>query len=147
MKGVFKEFREFAFKGNMLDLAIGFVLGAAFTAVVNAIAKGILLQIVAAIFGKPDFTSLSFTIHNAKFLVGSVISELINFMIIAAVLFAIVKAVNHMLVKPKPLTPKTTRNCPFCMTEIPLQATRCPACTSTIEPIGDEPAAEPAPAG
>jgi large conductance mechanosensitive channel len=135
MKGVVKEFKEFAFKGNMLDLAIGFIIGAAFSAVVTALSKGILMQFISAIVGKPDFSNVRFSIGKTPILVGDLITALINFLIIAAVLFVLVKAINKAVVKPKAVEERKSKDCPYCLTPIPLAATKCPACTSSLEPL------------
>jgi large conductance mechanosensitive channel len=135
MKGVIKEFKEFAFKGNMLDLAIGFIIGAAFSAVVTALSKGVLMQFISAIVGKPDFSNVKFSIGKTPILVGDLITALINFLIIAAVLFVLVKAINRALVKPKAVEERKSKDCPYCLTPIPLAATKCPACTSSLEPV------------
>jgi large conductance mechanosensitive channel len=135
MKGVIKEFKEFAFKGNMLDLAIGFIIGAAFSAVVTALSKGVLMQIIAAIVGKPDFSNVVFKLRGTPILVGDLLTALTNFLVVAAVLFMLVKAINRATVKPKAVEEKKSKDCPYCLTPIPLAATRCPACTSTLEPV------------
>jgi large conductance mechanosensitive channel len=135
MKGVIKEFKEFAFKGNMLDLAIGFIIGAAFSAVVTALSKGVLMQFISAIVGKPDFSNVKFSIGKTPILVGDLITALINFLIIAAVLFVLVKAINKAVVKPKAVEERKSKDCPYCLTPIPLAATKCPACTSSLEPV------------
>jgi large conductance mechanosensitive channel len=135
MRSVIKEFKEFALKGNMLDLAIGFILGAAFSAVVTALSKGVLMQLISAIVGKPDFSNVKFTLGTTPILVGDLITALINFLLIAAVLFLLIKAVNRAVVKPKPVEQKKSRDCPYCLTAIPLAATKCSACTSAVEPV------------
>ena len=135
MRRVLKEFKEFAFKGNMLDLAIGFIIGAAFSAVVTALSKGVLMQVISAVFGKADFSNVKFSIRRTPILVGDLITALINFLIIAAVLFMLVKAINKAMVKPKAVEEKKSKDCPYCLTPIPLAATKCPACTSAVEPV------------
>jgi large conductance mechanosensitive channel len=135
MKGVIKEFKEFAFKGNMLDLAIGFIIGAAFSAVVTALSKGVLMQVISAVFGKPDFSNVKFSIRRTPILVGDLITAVINFLIIAAVLFVLVKAINRAMVKPKAVEERKSKDCPYCLTPIPVAATKCPACTSAVEPV------------
>ena len=135
MKGVIKEFKEFAFKGNMLDLAIAFIIGAAFSAVVTALSKGVLMQIIAAIVGKADFSNVVFKLRGTPILVGDLLTALVNFLIVAAVLFMLVKAINRAMVKPKAVEEKKSKDCPYCLTPIPLAATKCPACTSTLEPV------------
>jgi large conductance mechanosensitive channel len=142
------EFKQFAFKGNMLDLAIGFILGAAFTAVVNALAKDVLLNLIAAIVGKPDFSGIAWHIgrgcpkHCTTVGIGSLLTQVVNFIIVAGALFLVVKAINRAVLRPKPVEEKKTRDCPYCLTPIPVAATRCPACTSTVDPLQPEP--EPA---
>jgi large conductance mechanosensitive channel len=135
VRGVIKEFKEFAFKGNMLDLAIGFIIGAAFSAVVTALSKGVLMQFISAVVGKPDFSNVKFSVRRTPILVGDLITSLINFLIIAAVLFVLVKAINRAVVKPKAVEEKKSKDCPYCLTPIPLAATKCPACTSDLEPV------------
>lgn len=135
MRSVIKEFKEFAFKGNMLDLAIGFIIGAAFSAVVTALSKGVLMQFISAVVGKPDFSNVKFSIGTTPILVGDLITAFINFLIIAAVLFVLVKAINRAMVKPKAVEESKTKDCPYCLTAIPLAATKCFACTSTVEPV------------
>jgi large conductance mechanosensitive channel len=135
MRAVVREFKEFAFKGNMLDLAIGFIIGAAFSAVVTALSKGVLMQFISAVVGKPDFSNVKFSIRRTPILVGDLITALINFLIIAAVLFVLVKAINKAMVKPKAVEEKKSKDCPYCMTAIPLAATKCSACTSTVEAV------------
>jgi large conductance mechanosensitive channel len=150
MRGVIKEFKEFAFKGNMLDLAIGFIIGAAFSAVVNSLAKDVIMNAIAAVIGKPDFSTVAIHTGDCGKLtnpgcttigVGNLITAIVNFLIIAAVLFVVVKAINKATVKPKAVEEKKSKDCPYCLTPIPLAATKCPACTSTVEP------AEPVGAG
>ena len=140
MKAMLKEFKEFAFKGNMLDLAIGFIIGAAFSAVVNSLAKDVIMNAIAAIVGKADFSNVAFHKGNCAIKcttigVGNTITALVNFLIIAAVLFMLVKAINKAMVKPKAVEEKKSKDCPYCLTPIPLAATKCPACTSTVEPV------------
>jgi large conductance mechanosensitive channel len=150
-----KEFRDFAFRGNMLDLAVGFIIGAAFGAVVNSLAKDVLMNLVAAIFGKPDFSAVAWNICRGAprrctaIGIGNLLTLIVNFLIIAFVLFLVIRAVNRVLPRPKAVEAKKTRDCPYCLTAIPLQARRCPACTSEVEPPAppEEPVPEPAAAG
>lgn len=90
-----KEFRDFIFRGNALDLAIGVILALAFGALVTAFTEGILMALIAAVFGQPDFNSLSFTVNGAVFQYGRVLTTLVNLILVGAVLFAVVKAVNR----------------------------------------------------
>lgn len=98
-----KEFRDFIIKGNALDLAIGVILGVAFGAVVTAFTDGVLMALVAAIFGKPDFNKLAFDLNGTPIQYGRVITALINLLLIGLVLFAVVKAVNRVR-RPAPVT-------------------------------------------
>jgi large conductance mechanosensitive channel len=93
---VIKEFKEFIMRGNVIDLAVAVIIGAAFTAVVNSFANDILMQIVAAVFGKPDFSDLTFDLGDAVIRYGTFITVLINFLIVAAVVFLVVKAINRL---------------------------------------------------
>ena len=153
MRRMLKEFRDFAFRGNMLDLAIGFIIGAAFGAVVNSLAKDVLMNLVAALFGKPDFGAVTWHICRGAprrcttIGIGNLLTLIVNFLIVAFVLFLVVKAVNRVLPRPKAVEAKKTRDCPYCLTAIPLEATKCFACTSPVEPPAPpEPAAKPEPA-
>jgi large conductance mechanosensitive channel len=123
-----KEFRDFVNKGNVLDLAVAVVLGAAFTAVINSFVKDVLMQIIAAIFGKPDFSSLTFTLGNAVIFYGNFINAVITFLLVALSVFLIVRAYNRM----RQPAPENTKECPYCLSTIPLGATRCPNCTSQL---------------
>lgn len=99
-----KEFREFIIKGNALDLAIGVILGVAFGAVVTALTEGVLMAIVAALVGKPDFNRLAFDLNGTPIQYGRVLTALVNLSLVGAVLFAVVKVVNRLR-RPKPATP------------------------------------------
>ena len=131
MQNVWKEFKEFAFKGNLIDLAVAFVLGLALTAVIQSLVADIIMPIIAAVLGKQDFSALAFDIGDASITYGNLINALIYFLIVAWVLFMIVKAVNKMR-KPAPSVPSVVKECPFCFSTIPMQATRCPHCTSQL---------------
>ena len=129
-----KEFREFIMRGNVIDLAVAVVLGAAFGAVVTALVEDFITPLIAAIGGQPDFSSLDFTINDSVFRYGHFINSLISFLIIAAVIFFfVVKPMNALMerVRRGETTPDpTTGVCQYCKTEIPMEATRCPHCTS-----------------
>src|SRR5436305_5737464 len=125
--GLAAEFRDFILRGNVVDLAVGIVIGVAFAAVVTALVKDIITPIIAAFGGTPDFSSIYFTIHNSKFLVGDFINAVVAFVIIAAVVFLfVVKPVNGLMTRRK--TAALTRDCPYCLTSVPLKATRCAFC-------------------
>jgi large conductance mechanosensitive channel len=125
-----KEFREFALKGNLLELAVAFVLGLAFAAVVTSFVDDIIMQLVAAIIGKPDFSNLTFSIGDGVIRYGSFLTALVTFLIIAWVLFLIVKAVQQMMPEPK----VTERDCPNCLSSIPIGASACAFCTRDVQP-------------
>jgi large conductance mechanosensitive channel len=131
------EFKAFILRGNVVDLAVGIVIGTAFTAVVTGLVKDLITPIIAAIFGKPDFSTISFTINNSTFLVGDFVNAVVSFVIIAFVVFLfVVKPVNHLMAARRSQAPVTpvTRECPFCLSDVPVAATRCAFCTSNIAP-------------
>ena len=129
------EFKTFVLRGNVIDLAIAVVIGAAFGAVVAALVKDLITPLIAAIGGKPDFSALSFTINGSKFLYGDFINAVVSFLIIAAVVFfLVVKPMNALMDRLKPELPvKTrTRECPYCLSAIPVAATVCAFCTKDV---------------
>ncbi|WP_187368836.1 large conductance mechanosensitive channel protein MscL [Baekduia soli] len=131
-----KGFREFILRGNLVDLAVAVVIGAAFGAVVTALVADIITPIIGAIGGKPDFSNLSFTINKSHFKYGDFLNALITFLIIAAVVyFFVVKPVAALLER---LMPKKevgpVRSCPECLSDIPVAARRCAFCTAEVGP-------------
>jgi large conductance mechanosensitive channel len=131
------EFKEFLLRGNLVDLAVAIVIGVAFTAVVTAFVADIITPIVAAIFGKPDFSSLDFTINGSRFAYGDFLNALFTFVIIAFVLFFfVVKPVNALMTRSKTEEPvaEETRECPECLSSIPVAARRCAFCTAEVGP-------------
>lgn len=134
-KGVGAEFREFVLRGNVIDLAVAVVLGAAFGAVVTALVKDLLTPLIG-IPGKANFENLNFAINGSKFLYGDFINTVISFLSIAlAVFFFVVKPVNTLLAlrtKRQPEPEVTTRACPECMSTIPRAASRCSFCTAVV---------------
>jgi large conductance mechanosensitive channel len=139
-----KEFRQFLLRGNMVDLAIAVVIGAAFGAVVTALVKDLVTPLIAAIGGQPDFGDLDFTINGSRFAYGDFLNTMVSFAIIAAVIFfLVVKPMNTLLdrMRTEPPVEEHTRECPACLSQIPRAARRCAFCT---EEIGV--AAGPAPA-
>ena len=131
-----KGFRQFLLRGNVVDLAVAVVIGAAFGAVVTALVKDLLTPLIAAIFGKPDFSSLQFTVNKSTFLYGDFINALISFILIAAaVYFLVVAPMNHLVARlhrgEAPPDP-TTKKCPECLSEIPIAARRCANCTQPV---------------
>lgn len=128
-----KGFKQFLLRGNVVDLAVGVVIGAAFGAAVTALVKDLLTPLIAALVKEPDFSSLSFTLNGSKFLYGEFINALLSFLIIAAaVYFFVVLPINALIARtrkePVPADP-TTRKCPECLSEVPIDATRCAFCT------------------
>jgi large conductance mechanosensitive channel len=132
-----RDFKTFLLRGNLVEMAVGIVIGLAFGAVVTALVSDLITPLIAAIGGKPDFSSLSFTINKSHFLYGAFINAVIAFVLIAAVIFfLVVKPVNALVARTRTAPPPdpTTRNCPECLSEIPLAARRCSYCTSEVGP-------------
>ncbi len=128
-------FRQFLLRGNVVDMAVGVVIGAAFATLVSGFTKDLLTPSIAAIFKQPDFSKFSFTINNSKFLYGDFVNAIISFLIVAAVVYYFVVVPMNALVaraKKEPPADPTTRQCPECLSEIPIQAKRCAHCTSAI---------------
>lgn len=136
-----KGFKQFLLRGNVVDLAVGVVIGAAFGGVVTALVKDLLTPLIAALVKQPDFSALTFTINNSKFLYGEFINALLSFVIIsAAVYFFVVLPINALIARtrrdPAPADP-TTRKCPECLSEIPINARKCAFCTSPLGSSAD----------
>ena len=132
-----KDFKEFLLRGNLVDMAVGIVIGVAFAALVTAFVADLVTPLIAAIGGKPNFDNLSFTINGSHFLYGAFINALISFLIIAAVIFfLVVKPVNALMARRRtePPVDEQTRQCPECHSEIPVGARRCAFCTSEVAP-------------
>jgi large conductance mechanosensitive channel len=132
-----REFKTFILRGNVIDLAVAVVLGLAFGALVNVLVSGILMQLIAAIFGKPNFGQLTFTIHNATFAYGAVINAAINLLSVAvALFFFVVKPTNWLIARSRrePPADPDTRNCDQCLSVVPTKARRCAYCTSELTP-------------
>ncbi len=130
-----KDFREFLLRGNLVDMAVGIVIGIAFAAVVGAFVAGLITPLIAAIGGKPDFAALTFTVNHSHFLYGQFLNALISFVVIAAVVFfLVVKPVNRLMAarKTEPEVESTTKPCPECLSEIPVAARRCAFCTAEL---------------
>ncbi len=134
-----KGFRDFILRGNVIDLAVAVVIGAAFGNIVSAFVKDLLTPLIAAVGGQPDFSGIYFTINNSKFLIGDFINSLISFLIIAVVVYyLVVLPVNRLMARFKPreaAPPETTRDCPYCLSKIPKAASRCAYCTSEVEKV------------
>src|SRR5437763_1204172 len=130
-----KDFKAFLLRGNVVDLAVAVVIGAAFGAVVTGLVADLITPIIAAIIGKPDFSNLTFTIHHSTFRYGHFINVLIAFVsIAAAVFFFVVVPVNALMARRKtePPVDEAVRQCPECLSEIPVAARRCAFCTTQV---------------
>jgi large conductance mechanosensitive channel len=129
-------FKQFILRGSVVDLAVGVVIGAAFGSVVTALTKDLLTPLIAVLVGKPDFSAVSFTVGTTVFAVGDFINALISFLLIAAaVYFFVVSPVNALMNrfgKPAPTAPVTTKKCPQCAMDIPIEANRCGHCTQPV---------------
>ena len=134
---VLKGFKDFVLRGNVVDLAVAVVIGAAFTAVVNALVKDLLTPVIAAIFGKPDFGDLAFTINDSRFAYGDFLNAVLTFLIVAAVMFfLVIKPVNLLMERfsTEADVESPTRPCPECLSQIPRAASRCAFCTTEVAP-------------
>ncbi len=130
-----KEFKEFALRGNVLDLAVAVILGIAFGAVINSLVNDILMNLIAALVGRPDFNSLTFSVGDGLVRYGAFLTALVNFLLIAFALFLVIKAVNRATSGRRPAEDApTVRECPFCLSNIPTAASRCSHCTSEVQP-------------
>jgi large conductance mechanosensitive channel len=126
------DFKKFLMRGNVVDLAVAVVIGTAFTAVVKALVADIVTPIVAAIFGTPNFATLSFTINGSHFAYGDFLNNVLTFLTVAAaVFFLIVKPINALMSRRAKEDPDT-KECPECTSAIPIRAKRCPLCTSQL---------------
>jgi large conductance mechanosensitive channel len=128
-------FKQFILRGNVVDLAVGVVIGAAFGTVVTALVKDLLTPLIAAIAQVPDFSGLAFTIRGSKFMYGDLINAIIAFLLVAsAVYFFVVAPMNALVARMKKAPPAdpTSKKCPECLSEIPLAATRCAFCTQAV---------------
>ncbi len=148
MKKFMEEFKKFALKGNMIDLAVGVIVGGAFNGIVTSLVNDVLMPVLSLFTGKLDFANWFVALDGKDYATiaeaqeagaatlnyGNFISGIINFVIMAFVVFMIVKGINKMKKEEAaaPAAP-TTKKCPFCKTDIPLEATKCPHCTSTLE--------------
>ena len=135
MKAFMKEFKEFIAKGNVMDMAVGIIIGGAFTAIVNSLVNDILMPLLSLLTNGFDFTSLCIVLGEgesaATFNYGAFIAAIINFLLIAIVIFILIKSINKLSrKKPEEPAPATTKECPFCKEQISKDATRCPHCTS-----------------
>jgi len=133
-----KDFRKFILRGNVVDLAVAVVIGAAFGAIVTALVRDLVTPLIAAIGGQPDFSHLKFTINNSQFLYGDLINAIISFLLIAAVVFFfVVQPLNKLMSHLKPsdeVEKPAERECPECLSGIPAAAKRCMYCTAVSTP-------------
>src|ERR1700722_10427735 len=134
-----KGFKQFLLRGNVIDLAVAVVIGGAFGAVVTALVKDLITPLIAALVGKPDFSDIQFTVNSSKFLIGDFINALVAFVLVAAaVYFFVVLPVNKVMARMRrgeaPPDP-TTRQCPECLSTIPIKAKRCAYCTSPVAAV------------
>jgi large conductance mechanosensitive channel len=146
MASVLKEFRQFILRGNLVDLAVAVVVGTAFGAVVTALVADVITPLIAAVGGKPDFSRLRLEINGSTFRYGHFLNVLLAFVIVSAVIFFLVlKPVNVLMARYKVDTPAEakTRQCPECLSDIPVAATRCAFCSARVPPA---PAPPPDPA-
>ena len=131
-----KGFRTFITRGNLIDLAVAVVIGTAFTAVVTAIVADLITPLIAAIGGQPNFASLTFRVHGSTFHYGALFNALISFLIIAAVIYYLIVApMTKITARFQKDVEVTTRDCPECLSTIPIAATRCMYCTTAVTPV------------
>lgn len=148
-----KEFKEFALKGNIMDMAIGVIIGGAFQKIVSSLVNDIIMPLIAIFTGKMDFSDLTFTIGNSQIKYGSFITTIVDFLIIAFSIFIAIRSINKLNdktkenmekiskknkflkrknIKKEPKTEPTIKVCPYCFSEINIKATKCPNCTSDL---------------
>ncbi len=140
-----KDFKEFAMRGNVIDLAIGVIIGAAFGAIVTSLVNDVIMPPIGLILGKVDFKELFVSLNGTAYptladakkaaapviAYGQFLNTVLNFIIVALVVFLVVKQFNRLKKEPAP-APPSTKECPFCISTVPIKATRCPQCTATI---------------
>ena len=138
MRSLMDEFKTFLFRGNLVELAVAVVIGLAFTAVVSAMVEDLVTPLIAAIFGKPDFGDLTFTINGSVFKYGDFLNKLINFITVALVIFfLVIKPMNVLMARSRKEAPPdpSERKCPECFEVIASAAKRCKYCTAQVEPL------------
>lgn len=151
--GFLEEFKKFALRGNVIDLAVGFTVGAAFTTIVQSLVDDVIMPPIGLLIGDVDFSDLAITLREATeaepavlLRYGNFLNNLVTFLIIALAMFVIIRLINHLDERlerqfgraPKPADEPANKKCPYCLSTIPYQAVRCPSCTSHL----DEPAAQ-----
>lgn len=129
-----KEFRDFIMRGNVMDLAVAVIIGTAFGKIITSLVNDILMPLIGLLMGGVDFTGLAWAVGQEQVLYGNFIQAIVDFLIVALIIFLIVKAVNSLVRKEKDVPPEapTSKDCPHCFTNIPIKATRCPNCTSEL---------------
>ena len=127
-----KEFKEFAMRGNVLDLAVAVIIGGAFGKIIASLVNDVLMPLIGLVLGGINFSELAFTVRAAVIKWGAFVQSILDFVIVAFVIFMIVRTMNRMQ-KPAPVAAPTTKECPYCFSTIPLKATRCPNCTSELQ--------------
>lgn len=140
MKGFIAEFKKFAMRGNVIDMAVGIIIGASFGKIVDSLVKDILMPPIGLILGKVDFSDLKINLTSGAEPVtinyGLFINALISFLIVAFAVFILIKAINKLqekMIKEENAAEPKTKTCPYCCTEIPAKASRCPHCTSELK--------------
>lgn len=142
-----KEFKDFALRGNVLDLAIGIIIGTAFGKIVTSLVNDIIMPPIGLLLGKINFSELYFNLSKVSYTTladakaagaptinyGMFLNTIIDFIIVAFVIFLLIRQVNRFFRKPEPAPAPAIRECPFCLSSIPIKATRCPHCTSQLE--------------
>lgn len=137
MKTFMTEFKKFVARGNVMDMAVGIIIGGAFTAIVTSLVDDILMPVLSLLTGGFDFSALCIVLgegENAATLnYGSFIAAIINFLLISLVIFVLIRAINKLSVKKEEEAPAVTKECPFCKEQISVEAVRCPHCTSELK--------------
>ena len=131
-----EDFKKFIMRGNVMDLAVAVIIGGAFGKIISSLVSDIIMPLIGLIIGGIDFSGLAFTVGSAKVTYGNFINNVVDFVIIAFVIFLMVRAITgleKMATRPTPAAAPTTKECPYCFSTIPIKATRCPNCTSEIK--------------
>ena len=126
-----KEFREFAMRGNVMDLAIAVIIGGAFGKIITSLVNDVLMPLIGLALGGVNFSELAIVVGDAVVKWGAFVQSIIDFLLVAFVIFMLVRTLNRFK-KPEPVAAPTTKDCPYCFTAVPIQATRCPNCTSQL---------------